>query len=101
MNRSTDRALEKLLNTGLSSQRSALLFGNQQDVDAFQSNVVAKAAFSIAEVTVEVRVCDDVSEAEVTFDGLALERAKQIRPNAFGPFRSVAAYFTFCRQDRR
>src|SRR5258706_1981598 len=32
---------------------------------------------------------------------LALARTEQVRPDAVGPFGSVAAYFDFCGQGRR
>jgi len=42
-----------------------------------------------------------VSGAEVTLNRLALAETKQIRPDAVGPFGSVAAHFVLCRQGRR
>ena len=65
-------------------------------------NEIAKAAFSIAEVTFEVRArygCI-MSEIEVTLDHIALEGTKQMRPDTVKPFRSVAAHLAFCGQGR-
>ena len=41
------------------------------------------------------------SEAEVTFDRLAFEGTKQIRPDSVGHSGTVAADFAFGGQDRR
>ena len=63
-------------------------------------NDIAKAAFSVAEVTFEVCSRSCVPEAEVTPGCfiLALARTKQVRPNAVRSFKSVAADFIFCGQ---
>ena len=42
-----------------------------------------------------------ISKAVVTLDGLALEGTKQVRPHAFGPLRSSAAYFAFSEEGGR
>ena len=42
-----------------------------------------------------------VSEAELTLAYLALEGAKQIRPDTIGPLGSVAAHFALGEEGRR
>ena len=42
-----------------------------------------------------------VSKVEVTFDRLALEGTKQIRPHSIGTSGSVTADFAFGKQGRR
>ena len=41
-----------------------------------------------------------VSGTELTLDFLAIEGTEQIRSDAVGPLGSVAAHFTFGREDR-
>ena len=43
----------------------------------------------------------DIPEAEVTHEGVALERTKQVRPDALGSLQSCAAYLAFGEAGRR
>ena len=42
---------------GLSSLRSVLPYGDQEDIDTLQLNPISKAVFGVATVRFEVRAC--------------------------------------------
>jgi len=66
MKATTEAALEKGIKYALAFSEVIPPYGNQQDIDTFQMNPFAKAAFSIAKVTFEVRAFHGASGAEVT-----------------------------------
>ena len=49
---------------------------NEQDLNSFQLNSVAKVVFGVATVTFEVCPHSGISEAEIILDGLDLEGTK-------------------------
>ena len=81
MSESMERTLDKVIQYGAAFSEVSPPCGNQHDnntLDPFQLNDIAKTAFTIAEVTFEVRArywCI-TSEIEVTLDHLALEGTK-------------------------
>ena len=91
----------KLLNTGLSSQRSVLPNGIQREIDTFQLNPVAKAVFGLANVTFEVRARPARIGSRANARCLALEGTKQIRPDSVRPLGSIAAHFAFGKEGCR
>ena len=75
MNEPTEKALERVIKFGAAFSEVRTQFSYIETIMTmthFQLNEIAKAAFSVAQVTFEV--CDPscVSEAEVTHDRLAL-----------------------------
>ena len=66
----------------LPSQRSVVPASvqNEQDTDTWQLNPIAKVVVGVAKTTFDVcpRCWYTGRQAEVTFDGLALERTKQV-----------------------
>jgi len=73
MKATTEAALEKGIKYALAFSEVIPPYGNQQDIDTFQMNPFAKATFSIARVTFEVRAFRGASGAGVTLVCLALE----------------------------
>ena len=64
-------------------------------------NEIAKAAFSVAKVTFEVRAHCWPDRSNDNAGPLALAGAKQIRPDAVRHSGPVAAYFSVCGQGRK
>jgi len=55
MKESTEKVLEKAFKIGAAFAEVSSPIWNLQGIDTFQLNDIAKAAFSVAEVTFEVR----------------------------------------------
>jgi len=55
MNGSTEKGMEKVIKLGATFGGVSSPIWNLQGIDAFQLNGIAKAAFSVAKVTLEVR----------------------------------------------
>ena len=76
MSESTERALEKVIKYGAAFSEVSPPIRNQHDIDTYQVNDIAKAAFSVAEVTFEVRVHYWLDRSKGDVGPLALTGAK-------------------------
>ena len=83
MGESTERALEKVIKYGAAFSEVSPPIQNRHGIDTYQVNEIAKAAFSVAEVTFEVRAYCWPDRSNGNAGPLALAGAKQIRPDAF------------------
>ena len=83
MGQSTERALEKVIKFGAAFSEVSPPTRNRHDIDTYQVNEIAKAAFSVAKVTFEVRAHCWSTRSNGNAGPLALAGAKQIRPDAF------------------
>ena len=101
MGESTERALEKVIKYGAAFSEVSLPIRNRHGIDAYQVNEIAKAAFSVAEVTFEVRAHRWFNRSNGNTGPLAPAGAKQIRPDAVRHSGPVAAYFSFRGQGRK
>ena len=83
MGESTERGLEKVIKYGAAFSEVSAPIWNRYGINTYQVNEIAKAAFSVAKVTFEVRAHCWSTRGNGNAGPLALAGAKQIRPDAF------------------